>query len=76
MDIQRSTIYYTGSHGKRLPRIPQEIEEQALKIVIAGCFLCISAGTKLTPIAGLILTPVHVVVVVTVVRFGGMENDT
>ena len=32
MDIQRSTIYYTGSHGKRLPRISQEIEEQALKI--------------------------------------------
>jgi hypothetical protein len=36
MDIQRSTIYYTGLHGKRSPRIPQEIEEQALKILIAG----------------------------------------
>ena len=33
MDIQRSTIYYTGLHGKRSPRISQEIEEQALKIV-------------------------------------------
>ena len=32
MDIQRSTIYYTRAHGKRLPRISQEIEEQALKI--------------------------------------------
>ena len=30
--IQRSTIYYTRAHGKRLPRISQEIEEQALKI--------------------------------------------
>ena len=44
--------------------------------VIAGQDLCIFAGIKLTPIAGLILTPVHVWTVVSVVRSGGVENDT
>ena len=37
--------------------------------------MCIFAGIKLTPIAGLILTPAHVRTVVSVVRSGGVESD-
>ena len=38
--------------------------------------MCIFAGIKLTPMAGLIFTTVHVMTVVSVVRSGDVEHDT